>query len=182
MQYYKFVHPEGNYGVIYHNGINVDPKPFKPEGNCKKGGLYFAKEDILAYCYIGPMVYRVKPIGKVYDDHNLFQKYKANSIDIEFVGNWHENPEVIKELIKDGAKPNIDNFCVFKFACLYNNQPLVKYLLDEYKVDINKYPDVISHLVYMRNSSLLNLLSEYGLSYDHDQVRFIQNLMSRFDL
>lgn len=33
----------------YRDGLNEDVLPFNPNGDCEAGGIYFAREDILAF-------------------------------------------------------------------------------------------------------------------------------------
>jgi hypothetical protein len=39
-----------HFGVEYKEGLNVDPVPFDPTGECQPGGLYFTHFDFVAYC------------------------------------------------------------------------------------------------------------------------------------
>ena len=49
MKYYKITNEEETHNNLkYKTGLNVDPLPFNPEGDCIKGGIYFASKDILA--------------------------------------------------------------------------------------------------------------------------------------
>ena len=77
MNYYKIVNPKGHNGLIYKEGLNTDPLPFNPSGDCKSGGIYFAKEDIFAFLTYGTKVYQVEPVGEVYTNPNKPVKLRA---------------------------------------------------------------------------------------------------------
>jgi hypothetical protein len=48
--WYKLLHGDfRHWGVTYKKGLNVDPVPFKPTGECEPGGLYFTHIDYIAY-------------------------------------------------------------------------------------------------------------------------------------
>jgi len=60
MNYYKILSKdEYHYDLQYKTGLNVDPKPFNPSGNCEPGGIYFSREDILAFLDYGPWIRKV---------------------------------------------------------------------------------------------------------------------------
>ena len=60
MNYYKILNKdERHYSLQYKTGLNVDPKPFNPNGNCEPGGIYFSREDILAFLGYGPWIRKV---------------------------------------------------------------------------------------------------------------------------
>jgi hypothetical protein len=40
-----------HYDVTYEEGLNVDPLPFYPKGECQPGGLYFTHFDYVAYWF-----------------------------------------------------------------------------------------------------------------------------------
>jgi len=57
VNFYKILNKEEVYfGVKYHDGLNEDPRPFNPSGDCEPGGIYFAREDILAFLSYGPWI------------------------------------------------------------------------------------------------------------------------------
>ena len=50
MKYYKLTNKEeSHYRMQYRDGHNEDVLPFNPNGDCEAGGIYFAREDILAF-------------------------------------------------------------------------------------------------------------------------------------
>jgi len=60
MNYYKILSKdECHHDLQYKTGLNVDPKPFNPCGNCEPGGIYFSREDILAFLGYGPWIRKV---------------------------------------------------------------------------------------------------------------------------
>jgi hypothetical protein len=47
--WYKLLNPNlVHFGVEYQEGLNVDPVPFNPNGDCEAGGLYFCHFDFIA--------------------------------------------------------------------------------------------------------------------------------------
>src|SRR4030043_1176868 len=57
MEYYKITNElECQHGLQYHDGLVADSCPFMPIGSCVPGGIYFAREDILAFISYGPWI------------------------------------------------------------------------------------------------------------------------------
>lgn len=57
MNFYKILSEEEvQYGMKYHDGLNEDILPFNPTGSCMPGGIYFSREDILAFISYGPWI------------------------------------------------------------------------------------------------------------------------------
>ena len=103
MKFYKVVDPRGHHGLVYKEGLNVDPLPFDPSGDCEPGGIYFAREDILAFLSYGSLIYEVTPVGEVYENPSLPKKFKAHAVELKFVGDWKQDPSIIKRLVEMGA-------------------------------------------------------------------------------
>lgn len=54
MKFYKILNKEEkHYRMQYKFGLNVDVLSFKPKGDCAPGGIYFSREDILAFLDYG---------------------------------------------------------------------------------------------------------------------------------
>ena len=71
MFYYKILNEdETHYGMQYKNGLNVDILPFNPSGDCTHGGIYFSREDILAFLGYGIWIRKVTipKDAKVYEN------------------------------------------------------------------------------------------------------------------
>jgi len=127
MKYYKIVDPEGHNGLIYHEELNVDPLPFNPGGDCEPGGIYFAKEDILAFVNYGTELYEIEPIGDVYENPGMPKKYKAHEVNLKYVGKVIDNIEM---LIKEGADVHADYDCVLQWAAENGHYNVVRMLLE----------------------------------------------------
>lgn len=57
---------DGRMGVQYKDGLNVDPRPFLPQGNAQGGGLYFFSDTQLIFLkYNWFIPFKVKYIRKV---------------------------------------------------------------------------------------------------------------------
>ena len=106
MKYYKIVDPSGHNGLKYYAGYNEDPLPFNPSGSCEPGGIYFAKEDILAFLWAGTELYEVEPVGPVYENPGKPKKYKAHAVYLRYIGRVQDN---IEFLIKRGADVQVNN-------------------------------------------------------------------------
>lgn len=102
MKYFKIVNPKGHHGVIYHEGLNVDPIPFNTKCDCLPGGIHFASRDILAFLGFGDDVYEVEPVGEVYESRTSIQKFKAPALNMRYIGKWTE-VGVIEYMIENGA-------------------------------------------------------------------------------
>lgn len=105
MNFYKILNEkEIHHGLKYHDGLNVDPLPFDPSGNCKPGGIYFAREDILAFLNFDSVWIRkvtVPPGDPIYENPSPPKKWKAKRV---ILGPRRRiNSQVIKELVKEGA-------------------------------------------------------------------------------
>lgn len=74
MKFYKITNKEEkHYDMQYKDGLNEDVLPFYPEGNCVAGGIYFSREDILAFLEYGCWLREVSlPEGEeVYENPGL---------------------------------------------------------------------------------------------------------------
>jgi ankyrin repeat protein len=129
-KYFKVVNSiRGNHGLFYHEGINVDPLPFNPQGDCESGGLYFASEDIFTFFYIGDTVYEVKPIGEIYENPDTPKKWKAHSLEMKLVGKT-DDVKTIKFLIENGANIHAKDDDSLYWAAYYGYFDVVKYLVE----------------------------------------------------
>ena len=137
MKYYKIVNPKGHNGLIYHEGINVDPLPFNPSGDCEPGGIYFAKEDILTFINYGTELYEVEPIGEVYENPGEPKKYKAHKVNLKYMGKLVDNIEM---LINDGADVHAKGDYALRFAAKNGYHNIVK-LLIKHGADIHAEND-----------------------------------------
>jgi len=80
MPYYKITNEtETHNGLKYKTGLNLDPRPWNPSGNCEPGGIYFSREDILAYLDYGCWLRKVTlpPDTPIYANPGTVVKWKA---------------------------------------------------------------------------------------------------------
>ena len=110
MDYYKIIsRSKKHHGMKYKKGLNEDYLIFLPYGNCQPGGLYFSREDILAFIGYGHYVCKVTlPEGEdVYEDPDDYpKKWKAHRI---ILGPFKRlTTKKVEELISEGATVNQD--------------------------------------------------------------------------
>ena len=106
MNFYKITNEEEFHnGIRYKTGLNVDVLPFNPLGDCESGGIYFAREDILAFGSYGKWIRQVTiPKGdKIYKNPGTLEKWKACRV---ILGKRRclRTEETLLALIKEGAK------------------------------------------------------------------------------
>lgn len=102
MPFYKIHEADGTRrGLHYKKGLNIDPEPFRPYGQCVGGGMYFASKYILQFLSYGTYIREVTiPDGaKVYIEGD---KYKS----VRFVLGKRERitANVIIRLLNEGAE------------------------------------------------------------------------------
>ena len=130
MKFYKILNEdECHQGMQYKTGLNTDILPFNPSGNCEDGGIYFAREDILAFLHHGPWVREVAlPEGEeVYENPRSPKKWKAHKVILGERKRWSDI-EVFKGLVEDGADIHVDNDFALQWAAYYGHLKVVKYL------------------------------------------------------
>jgi len=147
MKYYKIVNPEGHQGMIYKEGLNTDVLPFNPTGDCRPGGIYYSREDILTYLSYGTELYEVEPVGEVYENPGRPKKWKSHEVKLKYVGKVVDN---IQMLIDEGADVHADNDYTLRRASLYGHLEVVKVLLEN------------GADVHAENDEALQWASEYG--------------------
>ena len=132
MNYYKILNEkETHHGLKYHDGLNVDPLPFNPSGDCESGGIYFSREDILAFLYYGPWIRQITlPEGEpIYKNPGSPKKWKAKRV---ILGPRRKiDLQVIEELVKEGANIHADNECALRWATEYDHLDVVKFLVEK---------------------------------------------------
>ena len=128
MDNYKITNKnEEHYGLQYHDGLNIDPVPFNPSGNCEPGGIYYANKDILAFLSYGCWLRKVTipDDAQVYENPGTPKKYKADKV---ILGERIKiTLDVIEGLISEGA--DAKNKEVFRSACEYGCTDIVKILI-----------------------------------------------------
>ncbi|MDD4082043.1 MAG: ankyrin repeat domain-containing protein [Sphaerochaetaceae bacterium] len=130
MNYYKILHKDETHQKLhYTTGLNIDPLEFNPSGDCRPGGIYFSREDILAFIDYGPWIRKVTlpEDARVYKNPGKPRKWKADRI---ILGEREEiNLEVIKRLIDEGADPKVDDSYALRWAAENGYLDIVKILL-----------------------------------------------------
>ena len=137
MNFYKITNEkEVHRGIHYKTGLNIDIQPFNPSGNGTKGGIYFAREDILAFLWHGPWIRKViLPEGEqVYNNPGKPKMCKAHRV---ILGERRRiTAQVVKELIDEGADVNADRGEALNYAISLNKLDIVKVLVEN-GADIN---------------------------------------------
>ena len=129
MKAYKIFNIEKkHHGIQYTTGVVEDILPFNPTGDCESGGIYFAKEDILAFLFYGPYIAEVELLedSLVYENPKTPKKYKANKLKIKKFKKI--TLKVIKQLVDEGADIHADNDAALRLASYYGHLDVVKYL------------------------------------------------------
>ena len=137
MKYYKVISLfKKHHGLKYKKGLNTDVMPFSPHGSCRPGGIYFSREDILAFLGYGTYICEVTlPEGEeVYKEPldtfgGWLQKFKAHRVILgpfRFI-----TIKVIKELIAEGANLNAgDDFTILRRVLRKGDAALFKLYLE----------------------------------------------------
>jgi len=160
MKYYKILNEyEKHNGLQYKTGLIVDPVSFNPSGDCLPGGIYFSREDILAFLDYGPWLREVilPDDAKVYQNPGVPIKWKADRV---ILGERVQiDLQVIKDLVEEGADIHVDSDYALRWAGYKGNLDIVKFLvesgadvharLDEALILASKYGrlDIVKFLV-----------------------------------
>lgn len=171
MKFYKIVNPKGHHGLVYHEGLNIDPKPFKPSGDCSDCGIYFAREDLLAFIYYGTELYEVEPVGEVCEVHNyngglkklVVKEWKAHEVNLKHIGLVCDN---IQFLIEQGANIHAYDDYAFSWAIANGQLDVVKCLVKNgADVHINEDEVELLRLATIYNRlDVLKYLVEQGVN------------------
>ena len=130
MKFYKIMNnDETHHGIKYKTGLNVDPVPFNPSGDCEKGGIYFAGEDILAFLDYGIWIREVvvPENAQVYENPGTPKKWKADQVILK--KRKKITLKVIEELIAEGADPKADSSRALRWAAENGHTECVKLLI-----------------------------------------------------
>ena len=140
MEYFKVIDPQGHNGLVYQEGLNVDPIPFNPSGSCKLGGIYFTDaEHIFEFYGYGEDVYEVEPVGEVYQDPEG-NKWKAPAVKLKYIGEIFDLA-VVKYLVEQqGANIHVRRDYFLRFAAAQGHLEVVKYLVEQ-GADIHTWND-----------------------------------------
>jgi len=132
MDFYKILNSnECHHGLQFKTGLNVDPVPFQKEGSCVRGGIYFAREDILAFLGYGPWLRKVTiptDAEMVLDPGKEPEKWRASKV---ILGKKEKiTVEVIERLIQEGANVHVGTDFALRWASINGYLEIVKLLLE----------------------------------------------------
>ena len=159
MNYYKILkESECHYNLQYKTGLNIDPLEFNPSGDCTSGGIYFSREDILAFIHYGPWIRKVTlpEDAQIYENPKGSKKWKANKV---ILGKREKiTAEVIKRLINEGANPNIGDDYPLRWA-----------------ID-NKYTEIAKILIPLSNPKIHNSIALRSATF-YNQIDIVKLLI-----
>ena len=131
MNYYKITNGnETHHDLQYHDGLNIDTVPFNPSGNCQSGGIYYSKEDILAFVDYGCWIRKVEipDDARTYLNPGSPVKWKSDKVFLHPRKKlWTTN--MFKKLIKEGADPKANNSQALRYASYNGHLDIVKLLI-----------------------------------------------------
>jgi len=136
MNFYKIINETENHkGLRYKTGLNIDILPWNPDGDCEPGGIYFSREDILAFIDHGPWIRKVTipEDVEVYENPGEPKKWKAHKV---ILGKRRRiDIGVIKGLLEEGANVHAGDGWALIWASENGHLEIIK-LLIEYGADI----------------------------------------------
>ena len=130
MQFYKITNEEERHKRMqYKTGLNVDVMPFDPSGDCKPGGIYFAREDI--FLFHGPKPFWIREVT-IPDNEPVYKnpyhpiKWKAHRV---ILGERRKiSYQIVKELVEEGARIDTLNIGFLTAINHLNDVDLAKYI------------------------------------------------------
>ena len=132
MNFYKITsQDEKHYGMQYKTGLNTDVLPFNPRGDCEKGGIYFSREDILAFLDYGPWIRKVTlPENEgIYENPGMPKKWKSHCV---ILGKRKKiTARIIQKLIAARANVHANDDWALRWASGNGYSEVVKVLLSE---------------------------------------------------
>ena len=164
MNFYKILNEKEIHNSLQlKTGLNVDPVPFKKEGSCCPGGIYFAREDILAFLYHGPWLRKVTvptDAEMVLDPGKESKKWRASKV---ILGEREKiTVKVIERLIQEGAGVHACKDEALRWASANGHFEVIKLLL-RHGVDVHAQEDEAFRRASMNGHiKVMKLLLEYG--------------------
>ena len=118
-KFYKIMSKnETHNGLKYKTGLNRDPLPFNPHGDCTPGGIYYTDaKNIFYFLSYGPWTREVTlpKDARIYQNPGTPLKWKADKVRLGPRHKWY-SVEVLKNLIKEGADIHACDDCVLRLA------------------------------------------------------------------
>lgn len=181
MKFYKILdETECHNGLQYKTGLNIDPIPFNPSGDCEPGGIYYAREDILYFLDYGPWIREVTlpDDARTYLNPRLPVKWKADKV---ILGERRRiNDEVIEELLDEGAKKFIKVFNLIETEELFLRLFNLYYSKDVYghivmSILIKDRPDFLIHYLNKVKPCRKRILEQ---AVYHNSVKIVKFLLN----
>lgn len=187
--FYKVMNDtETHRGFRYYDGLNVDRNPFQPYGG---NGLYYAKEDILAFVQNDSRYIRqveipdvaetskgsIRPIGWSADRLILKKKYPINK-------------DTVEMLVRQGARLHVCDDNIFLYAAAHGDYDLTKYCLDNgadpnaengraLRVAVDKQYGAIANLIMDRGGEIHPDYVE--ITIINNNLEILRNMLSRIN-
>jgi len=176
MKYYKIMTKEQKDFYGGDEFFIISEKAHDPSQEIDFGGVYFAKETILAFLNQGTELFEVTPIGRVFEHTSksiihcipgveTFDFFIANSAKLKYVGTLKEKLEF---LVKEGADVHIENDWPIKRSVEKGDLELTQKLIDlgANVKDSNVCVRLLFEAIEKRNKEMVNLLLKNGLRLD----------------
>jgi len=178
MNYYKILNEkEYHHGLQYKFGLNIDPIKFNPSGDCSPGGIYFSREDTLAFLNCGPWIRKVTipEDAQVYEDPGKPRKWKADRV---ILGKKEKiTAKVIKRLIDEGADPKTCNSGPLDWAARNGYFEIVKVLLP-YSDPKANYSRPLRSAVINNHLKIVKFLLPYSDPGALDSYALIESILN----
>lgn len=174
MNFYKILNEEETHnGLKYHDGLNEDPLEFNPSGDCESGGIYFVREDILAFLNPDSVWIRKVTIPEgepVYENPGDPKKWKAKRV---ILGPRRKiNLQIIKELVEEGVDIHENKEYVLTWAAVRGYLDVVKWATEK-GASVHAYNDeAIRCAAREGHLNIVKFLAEKGANIHtfHDEA------------
>jgi hypothetical protein len=171
VKYYKILDEnECHNGLQYKTGLNIDPIPFNPSGECQPGGMYFTREFILYFLNWGVWIREVTlpPDAQVYKDPFSVDKWKADKI---ILGERRRiTSEVIKELVEEGAYINVFHQIPLRWSISEGDFDLFTYLVEKGADVSSNYSGLLLHACECNKLNIVKYLLEQSFNVISDEM------------
>lgn len=167
MNYYKIVNNNYISGFKYQTGLNIYPHLFNRSNEYDVGGIFFSREDILAFLWAGPWIRKVKfPSNmRIYELTNMkkpesTRMWKADKIILgkpQFI-----TTDILQQLINEGANVQAGENNALCWAAKNGHIDITKLFLDN-GADIHSGGDkAFWWAAYKGHNDVIELLIKYG--------------------